>query len=60
MFHIHTHNLIDTRDTPIPKKKKKPGTKSQQEVCYLEFSRQVFCRFHHFQALYLNKLLLQI
>ncbi len=61
MFHIHVHNLVHTCNTPIPTKKS-PATKSetQQEVCYFEFSLQVLCRFCHFQALFLNKLFLEI
>ncbi len=35
-------------------------SETQQEVCYLEFSLQILCRFCHFQALYLNELLLEI
>ncbi len=61
MFQIHVQNSVETYNTPIPTKKS-TGTKSktQQEVCYLEFSQQVLCRFCHFQALYLNKLLLEV
>ncbi len=33
---------------------------TKKSVCYFEFSQQVLCHFCHFQALYLNKLLLEI
>ncbi len=54
-------NLVDTCSTPIPPNKSL-GTKSktQQEVCYFEFSQQVLCRFCTFQVFYLNELRLEI
>ncbi len=37
MFHIHVHNSVDTCNTPIPTKKSHE-VRTQQEVCYFEFS----------------------